>query len=79
MTLAPIPTGAGGPGKAEAKLTALGVGTLPRRQAHGLTDAEIGRRCRESRLAQGLPPTIVDGPTLDKIAVLLRSLRVDPQ
>lgn len=44
----------------------------PNGSAHGLSTEEVRQRYLKSRAAQGLPPTVQDGATLDRMVALLR-------
>ena len=48
-------------------------GDRPGGPAHGLSDEELTRACVESRASQGLPPTVQDPTTVERIAAMLSS------
>ena len=48
-------------------------GDRPGGPADGLTDDEVRRLTAESRAAQGLPPTVQDPSTVERVVAVLRA------
>jgi hypothetical protein len=42
-------------------------------------DAALRRKVNESRVAQGLPPTVEDPATLERVAAVFRTVTVEPE